>query len=79
MLVSQAGTAISNRHRGEPNAYNVLRVDTRRVEFELRLWNGRDFEPRAHRTWGRDGEEWVGEGEAPGESDPPAAAAPDRP
>jgi 3',5'-cyclic AMP phosphodiesterase CpdA len=78
MLVSQAGTAISNRHRGEPNAYNVLRVDTRRVEFELRLWNGRDFEPRARRTWGRDGEEWVGEGEAPGESDETAADAPDR-
>jgi 3',5'-cyclic AMP phosphodiesterase CpdA len=77
MLVSQAGTAISNRHRGEPNAYNVLRVETRRVEFELRVWNGREFEARSRRTWTREGDEWLGPGEPTAASPaPPGAPAP---
>jgi 3',5'-cyclic AMP phosphodiesterase CpdA len=43
VLVSQAGTAISTRRRGEVNSYNLIRVDGRRVACEQREWDGRRF------------------------------------
>jgi len=43
ILVSQAGTAISTRLRGEVNSYNVIRIDGRRVSCEQRDWDGRRF------------------------------------
>ncbi|HLM72102.1 MAG TPA: metallophosphoesterase family protein [Polyangiaceae bacterium] len=38
-LIVQAGTATSVRARGEPNAFNVLRVDKRRLTVEQIVWN----------------------------------------
>jgi 3',5'-cyclic AMP phosphodiesterase CpdA len=38
-LVVQAGTATSTRGRGEPNSFNVLRVDGDEVGVELQRWN----------------------------------------
>ena len=38
-LVVQAGTATSTRARGEPNSFNVLRVDGDEVGVELHRWN----------------------------------------
>ena len=38
-LVVQAGTATSTRSRGEPNAFNVIRAGTARIEVEVHAWN----------------------------------------
>ena len=38
-LVVQAGTATSTRGRGEPNAFNVIRADTARVEVDVQAWD----------------------------------------
>jgi len=43
VLVSQAGTAISTRRRGEVNSYNLIRVDGHRVSCEQREWAGGRF------------------------------------
>ena len=37
-LVVQAGTATSTRSRGEPNAFNVIRAGTARIEVEVHAW-----------------------------------------
>jgi 3',5'-cyclic AMP phosphodiesterase CpdA len=43
-LVSvQAGTAISRRRRGQPNAYNVIRLSNGAVEVDPRVWQGTEF------------------------------------
>jgi len=43
-LVSvQAGTAISRRRRGQPNAYNVIRLGAGPVVVEPRVWDGERF------------------------------------
>ena len=39
----QAGTATSNRRRGEPNAYNLIKLDEKRLSVQVRAWNGRQF------------------------------------
>jgi 3',5'-cyclic AMP phosphodiesterase CpdA len=44
ILVVQAGTAVSHRRRGEPNAYNLLTLDGPRLWLEVRRWNGLEFE-----------------------------------
>jgi 3',5'-cyclic AMP phosphodiesterase CpdA len=46
-IVAQAGTATSTRVRGEPNAFNVLRVAAREVEVERWSWQGAAFAPLA--------------------------------
>jgi len=38
-IVVEAGTATSTRVRGEPNAFNVLRVDRGTIEVEHLVWN----------------------------------------
>lgn len=38
-LIVQAGTATSVRSRGEPNAFNVLRIDKRRLTVNQVAWN----------------------------------------
>lgn len=43
ILVIHAGTAISNRLRGEANAYNVLRVEGPAVTLMVRAWDGHRF------------------------------------
>jgi 3',5'-cyclic AMP phosphodiesterase CpdA len=43
VLVSQAGTGISTRRRGEINSYNLIRVDGHRVSCVQRGWNGDRF------------------------------------
>lgn len=39
IIVAQAGTAISNRIREEPNGYNIIRLEEGRIEIEVRRWN----------------------------------------
>jgi len=43
VLVSEAGTAISKRLRGEVNSYNLIRVDHLHVACEQRDWDGHRF------------------------------------
>jgi len=44
VLSVQAGTATSTRRRHEPNAYNWLTLSRDRVDVEVRIWNGKEFE-----------------------------------
>ncbi len=44
VLSVQAGTATSTRRRHEPNAYNWLTLTRDRVDVEVRIWNGKEFE-----------------------------------
>jgi 3',5'-cyclic AMP phosphodiesterase CpdA len=44
VLSIQAGTAISSRLRGEPNAYNWITISHDLVTVEVRTWNGGAFE-----------------------------------
>jgi 3',5'-cyclic AMP phosphodiesterase CpdA len=42
ILVAQAGTAVSHRRRGEPNAYNLIDIDPRdggSVSIDVRVWS----------------------------------------
>jgi 3',5'-cyclic AMP phosphodiesterase CpdA len=45
ILLLRAGTAMSSRTRGETNAFNVIRVDRRRIEVEVRRWERDAFAP----------------------------------
>jgi 3',5'-cyclic AMP phosphodiesterase CpdA len=43
IVAAQAGTAVSRRIRGEPNAYNWIVLERGRLIVESRAWNGREF------------------------------------
>lgn len=43
IVVAQAGTAISHRVRGEPNAYNHVILDRKRIDIRVRVWTGDGF------------------------------------
>ena len=59
MLVAQAGTATSVRHRGEPNTYNWIVVDPPRLSIEQRGWDGAAFVTRAVARYVKRGDEWI--------------------
>lgn len=40
-LIVQAGTALSDRTRGEPNTFNVIRIDAPRLDLERYNWDTR--------------------------------------
>jgi 3',5'-cyclic AMP phosphodiesterase CpdA len=37
-LIIQAGTATSTRGRGEPNSFNVIRIEGRQIDVERHVW-----------------------------------------
>ncbi|MEW6733701.1 MAG: metallophosphoesterase family protein [Acidobacteriota bacterium] len=58
ILVAQAGTAISTRERGEPNTYNIIRIDQSSVEISLRVWNGQQFTTASTTCYIKQAGEW---------------------
>lgn len=58
ILVAQAGTALSHRRRGEPNAYNLVTIALPEVAFEVRVWDGARFKGTARVTYVREGRDW---------------------
>jgi 3',5'-cyclic AMP phosphodiesterase CpdA len=61
MLVAQAGTALSHRTRGEPNAYNWISVDPPHLALEVRAWTGASFETAAVTRYVKRADVWVRE------------------
>jgi len=60
-LAVQAGTATSTRGRGEPNSFNVLRIEPEKVAVEINAWQaeaGRFVVERTER-FRREAERWV--------------------
>jgi 3',5'-cyclic AMP phosphodiesterase CpdA len=46
VLVCQASSTISNRLRGEPNAYNVIDIHDGTIDIRVRQWGGGAWETR---------------------------------
>ena len=58
VLSVQAGTAISSRLRGEPNAYNWITLSPDLVTVAVRAWNGEAFEESLVTRYERVDEQW---------------------
>lgn len=58
VIVAQAGTAISRRVRSEPNAYNLITLQSNRISISVQVWQGHDFEPTTPTCYHLFGEEW---------------------
>src|SRR5438045_3660158 len=59
----QAGTAISNRRRGnEPNAYNLITINPPQVTITVRAWTGVKFDTHAQTHYTRIEGIWQREG-----------------
>lgn len=59
MILAQAGTAISERRRNEPNAYNVIRVKKSRVDVIVRAWKDGAFQTIAEKSYARVENKWT--------------------
>jgi 3',5'-cyclic AMP phosphodiesterase CpdA len=55
----QAGTAISNRIREEPNAFNFISIKKEFFTVEILVWEGKSFEKSELISYGKDGDEWI--------------------
>lgn len=51
LLVVQAGSAISTRLRGDPNAYNRIVIEKNAARIEPRRWNGADWVAAPAPAW----------------------------
>jgi 3',5'-cyclic AMP phosphodiesterase CpdA len=58
IIVAQASTAISSRRRGEPNGYNVVRVNGDRLELEARVVAGDAYTALRTTTFARGADGW---------------------
>jgi 3',5'-cyclic AMP phosphodiesterase CpdA len=59
VLVVQAGTAISTRLRGEPNSYNILRVEQTRVSCTVQVFSDKRFVAAGTTEFALFGRRWV--------------------
>jgi 3',5'-cyclic AMP phosphodiesterase CpdA len=57
-LVVQAGTATSTRQRGEPNSFNVLRVQDNHIEVDRLVFNDTEFVVASTQAFDHDAEGW---------------------
>jgi 3',5'-cyclic AMP phosphodiesterase CpdA len=55
----QAGTAISNRRRNEPNAYNLISVDKGSIIIEIKKWDGNKFYSSIATSYKLINKEWI--------------------
>lgn len=62
ILVIQAGTAISNRRRREPNSFNRIEVEGRNVACTLYIWDGVHFAPAGTRRYALVEGHWFAQG-----------------
>ena len=59
IIVAQAGTAISHRlRRKQPNGYNVLLLESKRMTIAVRTWEGSAFGETARVTYDLVDQEW---------------------
>lgn len=60
-LVVQAGSAISTRHRGEPNSFNSINVNGTSISVERHIWqpDAGNFIASTPENFRRDGEKWI--------------------
>ncbi len=54
IVVAQAGTAISSRHKGEPNAFNRISASPCHIQIDSLHWDGAEFAARRRWTFQRD-------------------------
>jgi 3',5'-cyclic AMP phosphodiesterase CpdA len=59
LLFVHAGTAISTRLRGEPNSYNLLRIQADTVTCTVRIFTGKDFSDTETAHYALDAHRWV--------------------
>jgi 3',5'-cyclic AMP phosphodiesterase CpdA len=59
ILFVHAGTAISTRLRGEPNSYNLLRVEPTTVTCTVRSFRGKDFDDAETTRYALLGDRWT--------------------
>lgn len=74
VLAFHAGTATSDRRRGEPNSYNWLELDGPSLVLTIRSFGARGFEPSQRRAFVRADDGWRAAGGAPLEAVAPLAA-----
>ncbi len=58
IIVAHAGTTISRRHRGEPNAYNWVELAPGHLRITTRAWSGESFAPVKTEAYSKHGQEW---------------------
>ena len=60
IIFAQAGTALSKRNKGEPNSFNVVRLDENRIEVQHQTWQEESgaFEGRKPDCFERSPEGW---------------------
>jgi 3',5'-cyclic AMP phosphodiesterase CpdA len=58
LIAVQAGTAISNRTRDEPNTYNIIRTSSMSIEIEERQWNNGKFDFYKITKLQKENDEW---------------------
>lgn len=54
----QAGTTVSTRRRGEPNAWNFITLDGPRLTVEVRAWKESRFEAASRSIYVRENGQW---------------------
>ena len=58
ILVAQASTATSTRVRGEPNAYNLIQFEGKRVGLRSRVWQGSRFADHPTAWFKKEADRW---------------------
>ena len=66
IIAVQAGTATSGRTRNEPNAYNLIAIDSNRITITVRAWSGKAFMPLHVTAYLRSPAGWAAETLSPG-------------
>lgn len=60
-IVAQAGTAISQRVREEPNAYNLIYVNETNIDINVRVWDGNRFNGEETTSYDKTEGGWIAE------------------